>query len=165
MIDEICEGIAANLHALRELDPPLLKQVHPFLLENPTAPSAMVGDPIEFTFESFTGPDDAGTVRWLIPVEVWLGTASDIGSRKRLRQLLAPAGASSLVAAVEAAGDLSRRRLTSRLNEEGELSTDQAPACDSIAFEEFRGSSRFLADNGTTYLLATWIFEVVTSDE
>lgn len=156
-LDAIGQGIAANLHALR--DQGILKQIHPYLLENPTAPSAMVGDPVEYSYETFSGPDAPPTMRWLIPIEVWLGTASDIRSRKTLRALLAPTGDASLVAAVEGTTP-GGRRLTGRLNEDGELLEDQAPACDSIAFEEFRGSSRFLADNGTTYLLAVWVFEV-----
>ena len=155
-LDEICSGIAANLWTLR---PEVVKQVHPFILENPTAPSLMVGEPVEFSYETFSGPDNPPGMRWLIPVEAYLGTASDIAARQTLRRLLAPTGETSLVAAVEAEGT-PQSRLTSRLDHSFELLEDQAPAADSIAFEEFRGWSRVLGENGATYLNAVWVFEV-----
>lgn len=162
-LQNICEGIAANLATLRTNDPNFIKQVHPFPLASPTPPSLMVHGPTEggIEYTAFHGPDVEASMRYLIAVEAWLGLAEKQSAHRALRALLSPNADTSLVAAVEAAGGV-RARLTARLNADGELSEDQDPACDTIAFEEYRGHSNFVAENGTVYLLATWVFEVLT---
>jgi hypothetical protein len=61
------------------------------------------------------------------------------------------------VAAVEA-----NEHLTSRLADNGTLTTGQSSAADSVAFSEYRGQNRFTLRNGATVLLAVWAFEVLT---
>ena len=160
-IQALCEGVAANLLSIRNSDPKLVKQVHPFQLTNPTATSLMVYGVLEFDYVTYGSPAQPPGMRYLIGVEAWIGLASDIGSQIKLRSLLAAVGDDSLVAAVEAAGT-ERARLTARLNSDGELTEDQPPACEQISFEEYRGSAKVLGDNATEYLTATWVFEVLT---
>jgi hypothetical protein len=156
----ICEGIAANLATIRTADPTFIKQVHPVPLDSPTAPSLMVHGVVEMDYTTFGGPGVEPGMEYLVGVEAWLGKASEIGAHLKLRRLLAPIGDESLVAAVEAEGS-DRRRLTARLDIDGVLTENLEPACESIAFEEYRGQTNFLHLNGTQYLTAVWIFRVV----
>lgn len=149
-VQTIREGLAGNLAALRENG--TVGQVSPYLLDNPTPPSLLVAAVDSFEFLGF-----GESVRWTILVEACLGLVSDIASQEILNKLLAPSGATSLVAAVEA-----DERLTSRLDVAGVLTANQAPAADSVAFAEYRGQNRFTLRNGAEVLLAVWAFEVVS---
>lgn len=155
-IQAVCEGIAANLATIRDRDLNLVKQVSPFPLDNPTGPSLLVHGVLEIEYTTFGGPGVDPGMRLLVAVEAWLGKASDIGSHMKLRRLQAAVGEESVVAAVE-----SDARLTKRLDHSGELLEDQTPACEQISFEEYRGQTNFVAESGTTFLLATWVFEVL----
>jgi hypothetical protein len=146
----IREGLAGNLAALRQAK--VVGQVSPYLLDNPTPPSLMVAGVEQFEFLGF-----GETARWTILVEACLGLTADVGSQDVLNRLLAPTGATSVVAAAEA-----DQRLTSRLDVRGVLTTGQAPAADSVAFSGYRGQSRFQLRNGSDVLLAVWAFEVIS---
>jgi hypothetical protein len=53
-------------------------------------------------------------------------------------------------------------RLTSRLNEDGTITTDQAAACDFLAVREFRGYRRERLGNGTDeFLVGDWVVDVL----
>jgi hypothetical protein len=97
------------------------------------------------------------SVRWTILIEACLGLVSDIGSQILLNKLLAPSGATSLVATVEA-----NQSLTNRLDVNGTLTTGQSAAADSVAFSEYRGQNRFTLKSGSEVLLAVWAFEVIS---
>lgn len=147
--------MAANLDALRSAGH--VGQVSPFLLDNPTPPALMVAGVSEFEYTTFGSPEVPPGMRWQILIEACVGKTSDVGSQKILNALLAPTGSSSLVAAVEADG-----ALTSRLNEEGTLRTDQEAAAEFVSFSEYRGQVNFVLENGIRVLLATWAFEVLS---
>jgi|DewCreStandDraft_4_1066084.scaffolds.fasta_scaffold46081_4 hypothetical protein len=147
----IREGLAGSLATLRANG--TVGQVSPYLLANPTPPSLMVAAVDEYEFLGF-----GTSVRWTILVEACLGLAADVAAQELLNKLLAPTGATSVVAAAEA-----DQRLTSRLDRSGFLHTGQAPAADSVAFAAYRGQSRFQLRNGFEVLLAVWAFEVISS--
>ena len=77
-VQEICEAIAGNLHSLIADGLPL-RQVSPFLLDSPTAPSAMVAgvDAQGMEFTTFGGPDVDPGMRWIVLVEVAVGHGID----------------------------------------------------------------------------------------
>jgi hypothetical protein len=53
-------------------------------------------------------------------------------------------------------------RLTSRLNEDGTITTDQSAACDSLAVREFRGYRRERLGTGTDeFLVGDWVVDVL----
>lgn len=53
-------------------------------------------------------------------------------------------------------------RLTSRLNDDGTVSTDQSAACDYLAVREFRGYRRERLGNGTDeFLVGDWVVDVL----
>jgi hypothetical protein len=160
-ITAICEGIAANLATIRDNDPTLVKQIHPFPLRNPTGTALLVHGIVEQEYLTFGSVEQPPGMRYLVGVEAYFGTADQIGNHQKLRRLLTSVGDDSLVSAVEAEGT-ERARLTARLNHDGELLEDQDPACESISFEEYRGHAYITAPNNTEYMVATWIFEVMT---
>lgn len=150
-LEDIFQGLAASLVTLRTDG--VIGQVSSVLLENPMPPAVMVAGVDEYEYADFLGG-----VQWTILIEACLGLVSQPQSHRTLRQLLAPTGTTSLVAAVEA-----DQTLTSRYNDEnGQVTTDQEEAADSVAFSEYRGQSRFTLENGSTVLLAVWAFKVLT---
>ena len=150
-LQAIREGLAANLAALRTNE--TVVQVSAYLLDNPTPPSLVVAgvDSDGYEEQAYTGQ----SVSYTILVEACLGLVADITSQKTLNRLLSPTGSASLVAAAKATPTL-----TSRLNDDGTISTGQAAAAESIAFDGYRGQTRFVLSNGSEVLLATWAFTV-----
>lgn len=89
---EVREGLAASLGAISNL------QASAYMLANPTLPAAEVlpGE-IDYDKTFRRGMDGLEfTVRLMV------GAASDIGAQKKLDAFLAPSGASSVKAALEA---------------------------------------------------------------
>ena len=88
----IREGIADALNAIPEL------QASPYMLSNPTPPSAHVfPDEVDYDQTMGRGHDD-----WFMTVQAFVGMITDIGAQKRLDLMLNPAGAYSVKAAIEA---------------------------------------------------------------
>jgi len=89
---QIREGLATNLREITGC------QVSAYMLSQPTTPCLYVvpGD-IEFDQAMQRGMD-----RWTFRVVALAGLASDIGAQKKLDEFLAPSGATSVKAAVEA---------------------------------------------------------------
>jgi len=90
-ITQIREGLAANLAALNGF------QVSAYTLSNPTPPAIQVL-PGEITYDlaMHRGLDEV-----VMLVQAFVALSSDIGSQKRLDELLDPTGADSLKTAVE----------------------------------------------------------------
>jgi hypothetical protein len=156
-VADVCEGIAANLVALRESG--AVGHVSAYLERSPKTPYACVAGidatGIEYTTFGVPGSDTPPGMRYLIVVEA--GTSSlDIAEQDKLRALMAPAGDASLVAAVE-----SDTRLTRRLKKDGTIENADA-AADAVAFAEFRGQTSFTFPSGVEVLLESWVFEVLT---
>jgi len=89
---EIRAGLATNLSTIAGC------QISGYMLSAPTPPCLYVvpGD-IEFDQAMQRGMD-----RWTFRVVALAGLASDIGAQKKLDEFLAPSGATSVKAAVEA---------------------------------------------------------------
>lgn len=88
----IREGLATALQAIPEL------QASPYMLSNPTPPSAHVfPDEVDFDKTMGRGHDD-----WFITVQAFVGMVTDIGAQKRLDLMLNPSGVYSVKEAVEA---------------------------------------------------------------
>lgn len=151
-LDAIRRGLAANLAVLK---PDPIGQVSPFMLDNPTPPSAMVSG-LETGGYSIMSYGTTPSVDLTFLIEVCLGKVSDIGAQKLLNRLLAPSGSDSLIAAVEA-----DNRLTSRMDDQGKITTDQDPAADDLGFVGFRGQLPFTLPNTTRVLLAVFAVRVV----
>lgn len=91
-LSAIREGLADALQAIPEL------QASPYMLANPTPPSAhVVPDEVQYDQTMGRGHDD-----WFMTVQAFVGIATDIGAQKRLDLMLNPSGAFSVKAAVEA---------------------------------------------------------------
>jgi hypothetical protein len=149
-LTDIREALAANMHTL--LHSELVKQVSPWLLDNPTLPCLQVAGVrnIEYDQAFQRGGDSL-----FIVIEAAIGRATDVGAQKTLDRLLAASGPTSLKAAVEA--DTS---LTSRYNVDDGLRHDFEPACDDLQVETYEGQARFTFPTATDALLATWIVQV-----
>src|SRR4051794_6804851 len=90
-LTEIREALAANLDTLPEL------QVSPYLLSNPTPPSAEVQPGVtDYDLAGSRGLD-----RWRFTVRVFVGMTTDIGAQKRLDRMLASSGTESVKQALE----------------------------------------------------------------
>lgn len=150
-LDTICNRMAGSLVPLRDTATDLIDQVSPFLLDSPTPRMLMVAGVDDVTYLDF-----GDGVEWTILVSAALGLLTDQASQKTLRRLLAPSGGDSIVAALEA-----DQSLTTKLNNDGTVSTGQSAAADSIAFSEYRGQISPVLADGSQILLATWAFEVI----
>lgn len=159
-LTDIRRGLAANLAVLKVAAGFTAKgvkpigQVSPWLLDNPTPPSVLIAG-VEAEGLDYLG-FGSSSISATFLVEACLGTVSDIGSQKLLSALMAADGTTSLVAALEADG-----RLTSRLGDDGRVTTDQDPAATSVAVQGYRGQSRIKLGNTTEVLLATWAVQVL----
>lgn len=89
---EIREGLRARLDTITGL------QASAYLLSNPTPPCAEI-QPGEIEYDRAMARGMDGTQ---MTVRVYVGNTTDIGSQKRLDRMLAPAGADSVKAAIEA---------------------------------------------------------------
>lgn len=89
---EIRPALAARLDLIANL------QTSAYLLANPTPPVAMVGGPDEIDWRREFG----GTPTWRLPIVVYAGAANDLSAQKRLDLYLAPTGADSIRATVDA---------------------------------------------------------------
>jgi hypothetical protein len=91
-IDQIREGLRAALDTIADW------QVSAYMLASPTPP-AMHIFPEEIDYD---GAMHRGMDTLMFTVEAFAGISSDIGAQKKLDQMLAPSGATSVKAAVEA---------------------------------------------------------------
>jgi len=113
-ITEIREGLAANLRAGGNLDD---WQVSAYPLANPTPPMIQIlrGD-IEYDYAMKRGLDIVTMM-----IQALVALSSDIGSQVRLDPLVAPTGATSVKALLEAdrtlAGKVANLRVTSVLGD------------------------------------------------
>lgn len=148
--DDIRRGLAANLTVLRPD-----YQVSAYLLDDPSPPTLQVAGVESIDYDTGGYGDRADTHSFVI--EACFSGTSDIGSQQLLDALLAPTGATSLKAAVEA-----DRTLTSRLLDDGTVQTSQPAAVAYLRVTAYRGQSRFTLPNGTDVLLASWTVEVAT---
>ena len=146
---EIRQGIAANLKTIADI------QVSAYLLENPTGPALQVAgvDSVEYDTGGFSGRDDS----WIVIVEGAAGKVSDIGAQKRFDRWLTKSGSESVKAAIE-----TDKTLTSRLNDDGSVSTGQAAAAITLRVTDFRGYRRVQLANGVEVLLGDWAVQVET---
>lgn len=86
-------GLAANLASVRGV------QVSAYVLANPTLPVIWVRpatEPVQYHKAMGNGHDE-----WMMVVQAYVGTASDLGAQKKLDELLASSGATSVKAAIE----------------------------------------------------------------
>lgn len=150
-LDDIRQGLAANLYALKTAG--AVGHVSPFMQESPQSPSVHVPGLAPFDYGGGFG-DDEGEMPVLI--EAIIGTVTDIGAQKTLNALLASSGATSLKAAAE-----SDKQLTSRLNEKGVLLTDQSAACSDLLVSRYLGQTRTVVGTAEV-LIATWSVRVLT---
>jgi hypothetical protein len=89
---EIRAGIAANLAALKGI------QVSAYMLHSPTPPSVHVF-PAEVEYDQAM---QRGLDKWTLTVQAFVGLVSDVGAQKLLDKYLAPSGAQSVKAVIEA---------------------------------------------------------------
>lgn len=148
-INDICEGVAANLTVL--LNDDVVKTVVPWIDDNPTMPSVQIGGVQTMTRSSF---GDSWTI--LLLVQALIGRASDQHSQKLLNRLVAGDGITSVWDAIE-----SNRTLTSRYNPADGLSTNQPAAADDVAVVSFDGAAKFTNANGVDALVGTWTVQVL----
>lgn len=85
-------GLAVNLGAIPDV------QVSAYMLAAPTPPAIHVL-PEEITYDAAMR---RGLDTWQMTVQAFVGVVSDVGAQKRLDLMLAPTGANSVKAAVEA---------------------------------------------------------------
>lgn len=117
-MEAIRQGLAANLAAFKDGDDGA--QVSPYILEAPTPPTLHVMGPVaDAERVDFGGQDEEE----FIVVQGFAAMISDIGGQKRLDRWWANTGADSVLAAIE-----TDKQLTSRLDEEGTLTTGQTAA-------------------------------------
>lgn len=91
-VAELREGLRARLDTIPNV------QASAYMIANPSPPALeVVPDEIDYDLTMGRGGDT-----WRFIVRCYASAASDIGGQKRLDTLLAPAGASSVKAAVEA---------------------------------------------------------------
>lgn len=148
-LDDICEGLAANLAAIPDT------QVSAYMLDNPTPGMLQVAGLDEIEYDKTFGRDDT----LFVVVEGCASLAGgDIASQKRFRRWLASSGTESVKAAIEA-----DRQLTKRLQHDGTVQTGQPAAADTLRVTRFRGYRRHRLENGTEVLLGDWIVQVETS--
>lgn len=147
-LDAIRRGLAANL---RDALPAGDGHVGAYMLDSPTPPALQVVGLDEIDYDTL-GYGGAGDTHLLI-VEAVLGRFSDIGSQKTLDNLLS--GADSVKAALE-----SDKLLTSRLEDDGTVTTGQPAAAEWLKVRRYRGQTRFALPNGNEVLLASWLVEV-----
>lgn len=150
-LDDIREGLAANLYALKTAG--TVGHVSAYMQENPQTPSVHVVGVAAFDYGLGFG-DGAGD-EWTVLIEALLGKTTDIGSQKKLNDLLATSGATSLKVAVEA-----DRQLTSRLSDDGKVTEDQAAACSHLLVSRYQGQSPVVI-GGAQLLAATWAVRVI----
>lgn len=91
-LDELREGLAANLAAIKGL------QVNAYRLTRPTLPSAHIfPGPVEYDTAGSRGED-----KWEFIVQVFVAKTLDKASQIRIDRFLNPSGAESVKAALEA---------------------------------------------------------------
>lgn len=146
-IDAICKGLAANLFALKAAG--TVGHVSAYFQENAQSPSLHVIGLDAFDYDGAFG-DGTGEPLTLV-VEAVIGRATDIGAQKKFR---------ALFAAFQAAAE-SDTRLTSRLEDNGRVTTGQAAACSDLRVSRYRGQ-RPLVVNGAETLVAAWSVTVLT---
>lgn len=153
--DDICSGLAANLAPLAEQG----FQISPYLLDSPVPDAIQVAGLVTAEFDiSFRGNDGEYVADQLdIAIEVCLDREPDIRWQKALRALLAPTGATSLRAALEADS-----KLTSRMDDDLVVTGGHDPACDDLHVADYRGQTTYTLDNGTKVSLAVWTVRVLT---
>lgn len=145
----IREGLAANLHVC--LEEQSVKQVSPWLLDNPAAPSLQVAG-----VRDMSRLDFGSGASITMAVEVAIPQASAADSQKQLdRLVLGGDDITSVWDAIEADPTLS-----SRFTPHAGL-TDSTPACDSLAVVSYEGQSRYVFPNGVEALLGTWVVQVI----
>lgn len=150
-LDDIREGLAANLYALKTAG--TVGHVSPYMQENPQTSSVHVAAVAPFEYGLGFG-DGAGD-EWTLLVEAILGRVTDVGSQKTLNSLLATSGSTSLKVAIEA-----DTKLTSRLNEKGVLTTDEGAACSHLLLSRYLGQSNPVLGGALT-LVGTWAVRVI----
>jgi hypothetical protein len=91
-VAQIREGLAANLAGIAGV------QVSAYMLANPTPPTIHVyPGQIEYDGAMIRGVD-----RWTMIVQAFVGLVSDIGAQVKLDTFIAPSGAGSVKAGLEA---------------------------------------------------------------
>lgn len=91
-IAELRAGLATNLGTIADV------QVSAYMLSSPTPPAAHVF-PEEVTYDKAM---QRGLDLYTFTVQMFVGLVSDIGAQKKLDTFLAPTGATSVKAAIEA---------------------------------------------------------------
>jgi hypothetical protein len=133
---DIREGLAVSLGSIEDV------QVSAYVLGNPTLPAIEVvpgwegKDGIDYDKTFKRGLDAL-----VFTVRAMVGTPTDIGAQKRLDRMIAPTGADSVKAAVEADGTL-----------DGLIHALHVTECS--------GYKAFARDGGTVALGANWRVEV-----
>lgn len=148
-VSDIREGLAANLAAITGT------QISAYMLDNPSPGMLQVAGVESLDYLRTMG-DDA-TYTFIVEGCASLA-AGDKGSQRRFDEWLQPVGATSVRAALEA-----DRRLTKRLQGNGNVATNQSPAADDLIVREFRGYRRHRLPNNTEVLLGDWVVQVETS--
>lgn len=118
-LEDIRQGLAANLAALRSGDDGC--QVSPYMLGAPVPPTLLVMGPIDDAERIDFGGEDE---ELFIVVQGFAAMVEDIAGQKRLDRWWSNVGDDSVTAALEA-----DKQLTSRLDDEGNVTDDQDPAC------------------------------------
>ncbi len=130
----IREGVAANLSTISGV------QVSAYMLANPTPPSLQVF-PAEVEYDAAMA---RGLDRWTLTVQAHVGTQTDVGAQKKLDELLAPSGSSSVKAAAESDRTLG-----------GVVSDCRVVSCS--------GYRVYVHPSGTAVLGAEWTVEILAS--
>lgn len=131
---DVREGLAANLSAIPGC------QVSAYMLANPTPPTIHLF-PADINYDQTMG---RGHDQWMFTVQAFVGSVSDIGSQKKLDEMLAPAGASSVKAAIES--DLTL-----------------GGTADDLRVTTCSGYRELRREGGGPVLLAEWSVEVLVS--
>lgn len=148
-IEAIRRGLAANLRTVEDC------VVSPWLIDNITKAALSVAGPERAAyFEGAFGQlasDRGANVPFVIE-----GAVSCAGGLRAGQMLFDQWILWEVPEAIEA-----DTRLTSRLQNNGSILTDQDPACDSLAVREFRGYRRTTLPNGSDVLLGDWVVELI----
>lgn len=133
-IAAIRAALAANIGAIPDL------QVSPYILANPTPPSAqVVPAAMEFDLAMHRGLD-----RLEFKVQVFAGVVSDIGAQKKLDLYRAGSGANSIKQAIESDKTL-------------------GGACQALQVTESTGPQLTIGEGGTVVLMEEFTVQVLAT--
>lgn len=149
-LEAIRRGLAANL---RDALIGSKGHVSPYMKDAPSVPAIQIVGLAEFDYHTLGFGSRQET--YLLLVEALFGRVSDVGAWRLLDGLLSGNNAFQIAAE-------SDQLLTSRLNDDGTVTTGHDPAASSVTVRHYRGQSVDVTlPDGTKVLAASWEIEAV----